>query len=260
MTTPVDHPDALEASLRDLGAHLDLGPADGAALADAVQIVIGESGEPTPIGLPARAARRRPPRWLVAAAAVVVALVGLMAVAPARDAVAGWLGIGAVEIRPRSTPPATDDLPDRTDGPTGPVDAEALERDLPFPLRLLDPDRAGAPLGAAIDPDVDAGLVEVRYRDVTLVAVGLPPDGGSVVGKELGPGTEITTTSVGGRPGLWLAGDPHQVAYRGPDGAPLTDSVRRAGDVLLWQDGGVTYRIEGAASLDAALTLAESLR
>ena len=41
---------------------------------------------------------------------------------------------------------------------------------------------------------------------------------------------------------------------------PGWTAVRRAGDVLLWEEGGVTYRIEGAPSLDEALAVAGSLR
>jgi hypothetical protein len=43
-------------------------------------------------------------------------------------------------------------------------------------------------------------------------------------------------------------------------GRVQTDRVRLSGNVLLWQQGPVTVRIEGARTLGAALALARSLR
>lgn len=205
-----------------------------------------------------RGGRPRPvaPRWLVAAAIVLVAVATILAVAPAREAVARWLGVGAVRIE-TGAPGAT--TPSST-VPSGPVDVAALERSLPFDIRLLDPGLAGDPLGAEVDPAVPTGLVEVRYAEVSLIEIASEPGGSPALGKIVGMGTELRPVTVGESDGFWLVGAPHDIAYLAPDGVVRNDTVRRAGNVLLWADGDVTYRIEGAASVDEALGLAASLR
>ena len=67
---------------------------------------------------------------------------------------------------------------------------------------------------------------------------------------------QLEQTEVNGNRAFWI------------DGAHFfflqTDEIEQwsfvAGDVLLWWDGVVTYRLEGAGNLDEALRLAESLR
>ena len=65
---------------------------------------------------------------------------------------------------------------------------------------------------------------------------------------------------MNGGPGVWLAGRPHQVIYRDADGEIRDDAVRLAGNVLLWEQDGLTLRLEGAASLDDALAYAARVR
>lgn len=254
----VDHlsDDELATLLVDVGRHLELG--------DATVTLPVASGRADRAHRAHRAHRSRRRRLLVAAAMLVVAVALTLAVAPAREAVARWLGIGAVELRTGSadspTPAGGSTGRTTSPGPAGPLDVDALERSLPFDVRLLDPTLAGAPLGAAVDERVATGLVEVRYGDVTLVQIASLPGEPAVVGKTLRPGTEVAPVGVRGRPGFWISGSPHELAYLAPDGSFATDTVRRAGDVLLWEEDGVTYRIEGAPSLDRALALAASLR
>lgn len=284
--------DDLEAALRDLGAHLDLGPGDTAPgralLVTSVLQRLAEGGAPAgtgalaavdPVGDPVGAgrsvaARHADPvgtnrrRLIAAAAAIVVVIVaGLLAIAPTREAIARWAGIGGVRITSDDGP-----LPEGGDpapgapttghdpGRPGSVDLEALAPSLPFALRTVDPAVAGELRAAVVDPSVAPGLIELRYDRFTLVELGSRPDAAPVLAKVLGPGTTITAVTVAGRPGYWIGGDPHQVATVDPDGDVRLDSVRRAGDVLLWEDGGVTYRIEGAESLEAAQAAAASLR
>jgi hypothetical protein len=64
---------------------------------------------------------------------------------------------------------------------------------------------------------------------------------------------------VGGRPGFWVSGA-HQVGVLDRSGAFATDTVRLAGDTLLWQDGEVTYRLESGLDRDDAVAAAASLR
>lgn len=266
----------LTAALRDVGEHLDLGPGatvDGrAALVTAVldrleRLDAIEPTEPTATrgrgGLGGdRGGRGRGP-LLVAAIAVVVVGIGLFALAPAREAIAGWFGVDGLRITRTDDPPPAPDTagPDRPTVPTGEEskDPAALADRLPFPLLLPASEVAGPPVSARIDPGVPSGLIEVRYRDFTLVALASQPGGRPTVSKEIGPATTVEAVTVDGRPGLWLTGAPHQVSFIDPDGAVVLDSVRRAGDVLIWQHDGVTYRIEGLTSLAAALQVATAL-
>ncbi len=276
-TSPIDLTDEqLADALRDLGTHLDLGPAaNQRGRADLVAAVLAELPDRPADGAAVDDKRgvddepgigRRAPRLLVAAAVVLVVVATTLAVAPAREAVARWLGIGGVRIvrieqtdqtdrSDVSAPPAT-----TAPGPDAPVDLDAVVRRLPFVVRLPATDTVGEPQAAAVDPAVPSGLLEVRYRDVTLVALASQPGGQPVLTKVLGPGTTTRPVRVGVASGLWITGDPHEVAFVDPDGAFQVDRVRRAGDVLLWEDDGVTYRIEGAPSLEQALVVARSLR
>ena len=78
--------------------------------------------------------------------------------------------------------------------------------------------------------------------------------------KVLGPGTGIKTVRVNGGPGVYLTGAPHEVLFRTQAGQFQTDRVRLPGNVLIWQQGRLTIRIEGTRTLGQALALARSLR
>jgi hypothetical protein len=65
---------------------------------------------------------------------------------------------------------------------------------------------------------------------------------------------------VNGDSGIYLAGAPHQVIFQESTGAIRTDRIRLAGNVLLWQQGPLTLRIEGTHTLNQALAIARSLR
>jgi len=47
--------------------------------------------------------------------------------------------------------------------------------------------------------------------------------------------------------------------YVDSHGKPLTDSVRLAGNVLLWQEGSITLRLEGEITESHALAIAASM-
>ena len=63
-----------------------------------------------------------------------------------------------------------------------------------------------------------------------------------------------------GGPGVYLSGAPHEVLFETATGQVRTDRVRLAGNVLVWQQGQLTIRIEGTRTLAQALALARSLR
>lgn len=276
------HPDDLdpvELALVDLGAHLDLRPGPtgptGPALSALVLARVPEQHATT------AAPRRRASLALVGVAAAAAVLVALVAVEPARTAVAGWLGIGAVEVTQApapgpgpAAPPASSHHPSATTAPTsvgtvvplgpnpapfGPDQLAAAQAALPFPIHLPSSAVAGAPRTIAVDHAVGTGLVEVAYPTFTLVELASRPDAEPIMSKTVGPGTRILDVRVGTRPALWLDGQPHQLSFVRPDGTYDTDRTRQAGSVLLWEDGGISHRIEGLDSLDAALDVAATM-
>jgi hypothetical protein len=78
--------------------------------------------------------------------------------------------------------------------------------------------------------------------------------------KMIAVGTRVIRARVGSEPAAYVEGAPHEVFFLDAHGNPRTDEVRLAGNVLLWQHGSLTVRIEGARSLRDALNLARSLR
>lgn len=80
----------------------------------------------------------------------------------------------------------------------------------------------------------------------------------------LGPGTfagkgapeVVAATEVNGQPALWTQG-PHQLLLRSGH-----DTFRNlvSGNVLIWEQDGLTYRLETDVTLDEAIRIAESLR
>jgi hypothetical protein len=247
----------LEDALVDLGEHLD--HADGEGLEAAVLRRIREPAQ-------FDESRRSPARRLLAVAAIVVVIAGaLVAIAPARRAIADWLGIGAVEVRrvdrPLPNGPSTHTVPGSL-GPTSPTDAGGLElataqRRVRFTIAVPRDPTAGMRSGVDVDGRIPGGLVVLRYPRFTLVEIASQGDV-PIVGKLLGPGEHVDPVTVGGAPGFWVMGA-HQVTYLDRSGRLRTDTVRRSGPVLVWTAAGVTYRIEGL-DRPAAERIAVSVR
>jgi hypothetical protein len=57
-----------------------------------------------------------------------------------------------------------------------------------------------------------------------------------------------------------LEGSPHFVVFRDARGDYREDSLRLAGDTLVWEREAVLLRLEGLASLEDALRVAASVR
>jgi hypothetical protein len=214
------------------------------------------------------------PAWQRAAVALVVLvalLSGVLALSPAaRKAVAGWLGLRGVKIEvvPSLSPPP----------PLGrnlvlgvPVTLPEAQASVPF--RILVPTASGLNQPDEIDliKSFGTGRVSLLYRArpgfpaASATGVGLlltefeaAPDE-SFIEKKLSPaGTKLEGVTVNGEPGFWIEGV-HELFYVRPDGSPIRDTVRLAGNVLLWQRGSVTLRIEANITMAEALAIAESV-
>jgi hypothetical protein len=250
----------LDAALNDLAEHLDHPPGD--RLPDAVLLRIAE-----PAALDRRAGRprRRSHSLLVLAAAVVLILGTLLAVAPARRAIADWLGIGAVEVvrtehplptgsRALTVPGAPDSTPA---GATG-RQITAARKKVSFPIVMPRDGSVGPLLGIESDARVPGGLVALRYRRFTILEIASDRNG-ATVGKFIDSQASVEPVTVAGWPGLWVTGA-HQIGYLDRSGEVKTETVRRSGPVLMWARTGVTYRIEGATTLARAQAIAATIR
>lgn len=83
----------------------------------------------------------------------------------------------------------------------------------------------------------------------------------AVLGKVVGQGTTIEQLTVNGGAGAWLQGAPHQVFFTTNRGNSfVTDTLRLAGNTLIWEQGGVVMRLEAQVDKATALRIAESLR
>lgn len=219
--------------------------------------------------LAAPAPRRPVPRlrWAMAAVIVVVAAV-ITFVTPVREAVADWLGIGAVRIVEVEEIPA--DVEDSI-GDLGTRVSIGEVADL-LGIERAWPEAIGAPDAAFVrrpdEPAVELSAVWLPADDLPEVGAGgvgallTRFDGaldGPVAEKTVGEGTGLATIAVGDAPGYWISGEVHTFGYVGPDGEVVFETLRLAGNTLLWEQGGFSYRLESGLDLEAAIAVAETL-
>lgn len=231
----------LEQRLVALGAALDLPPAP-----DVAPRVLAE--------LPTRRPARRSPRRSVGIALVAALLVagGAMAAPPTRHVILRILGLRGVRIE------RVPHLPSPPAGTRGlglgrriPLDdarhAAAFTAVLP----------AGSP-AAYLNHDIPGGRISLRLGRMLIIE--FRGTATPFLFKVIGPRTTVKRVRVNGRPGVYLLGAPHEVLFQAQTGQVQTDRIRLAGNVLIWQRGPLTIRIEGTPTLRQALTVARSLR
>ena len=80
------------------------------------------------------------------------------------------------------------------------------------------------------------------------------------IAKMAGPGTAVVAVTVAGQPGFWLSGQPHAFLYQDAGGVAQQQTLRLAGNTLIWTHGDLTLRLESALSEAAALAIASSVR
>jgi hypothetical protein len=65
---------------------------------------------------------------------------------------------------------------------------------------------------------------------------------------------------VNGGMGYWIEGQPHLFIYRDARGEIRDEILRLAGNTLLWEQGGLTLRLEASIPRETALRIANSVR
>jgi hypothetical protein len=190
---------------------------------------------------------------VVAIAAALVVAGAAFAVPTSRHAILRVLGLRGVRIERLSRPV--------------PLPADELAR-LALGRRIaLGRARHAAGFTALLPPDATAAYLanDVPGRRISLIAghavvIEFRASFSPFIVKLLGPGTRTRRVRVGRDPGIFLFGAPHEVLFEEAGGGFGTVQVGIAGDVLLWQDGPLMLRIEGAGTLARARALARALR
>jgi hypothetical protein len=214
--------------------------------------------------------------WLLAAILLIAIAGGLVFFPEARNAIADRLGLKGVQIR------WVDDVPTLVPSPVGeplllgrPVSLDEARAAVDFPvlvpgtgfntpqeIYLLDQDQgamvsfvypAGPGLPATDETGVGALLTQFKGdADRDMIEKGLLNDGAQE--------THLEAVSVGGEPGFWISGASHTffvVCYDA--GECRQERYRLAGNVLIWEQEGVTLRLESGLSREDALAIAESI-
>jgi hypothetical protein len=257
----------IDAALRELAVYVEL-PATP-AIAGTVAARLRAAPAPS---------RRRRTEWvrrrrvLAFAVFLLVLLAGTLAAIPGtRTAIADLLGFDGVriEVDASRTPPAArfDKL-----GLGQPVTLEEARKLSHFRLRTLESARLGTP-EIYFAPFPAGGQVTFIYRasgslrESAETGVGLlftqfraDIHEDVVVHKNVDQGARVEVLDIGGSKGYWVQGPHAFYGYTDENDVDVFEEARAAGNALLWQEGGMTYRIEGAITKAEALALAASLR
>jgi hypothetical protein len=275
----------LGQALADLGAHLAYPPTPDLARSVGARLARDRASRPAIGWLPRLA--------LAFLAVVLVVGAALAALPTTRAALAGRLGLAGVTIThlpfvPSPTPTATPTstatgtatpAPTATPGPPGASLslgdrvslAEARSR-VTYPILVPTDPSLGAPDAVYYQVAPVGGEVALAYRarpdlpsvvgtDVGLLVVEFQGTvGGGLLGKGLGPGTRLQEVTVNGDPGYWIEGSPHFIFYQDASGNVQQETIRLAGNTLIWQHGDRIVRIESSLDEATALRIATSLR
>jgi hypothetical protein len=252
----------LEATLVDIGARLDY--PQPTHMAQAVRARLREPRPKRPLW-PAPAFA---PAFVTLALLLVVVALGSPGV---RSAAREFFHLRGIDIFPvPSVATVAPTLPVTIPGER--VSLDEARRRVHFTVRQPTVPELGAPDVVLLDTTGGAERVTLLYGEragltptqVPGVSVLLVEFRGSVdaafFGKGFGPGTTLEEVTVNGGRGFWLAGAPHFFFYRDPSGGIQQETLRLAGNTLLWEQDGVTLRLEAAVTKDQALRIAASVR
>jgi hypothetical protein len=254
----------LERALRDLGPEYPYPPTP--ALSSRVRLRITAQ----PVAQPRRLELWRDPRRLALAAAVLLVLLGAAALAnPAtRDAIAHFFHVRGVIVNRVPSPAPSVSSPTSLD--LGRVtNRELAQATVKFPIAV--PPALGTPDAVYVASGPPGGEVALAYTPrpgipmvkQTGLGVLITEFRGDLfpgfISKEVGPGTTLEEISVNGDAGWWIAGEPHTVIVRGSGGDGQQEILRLAANTLIWEHGGVTYRIESGLSKADALRIAAGM-
>lgn len=256
----------LEAALTDLGERLAY--PRPTRLAAAVRARLNEP---------------RPRRWWDAvvsprfafapavATLLLILVVSLAAVPDVRAAADQFLHLRGIDIFRTSATPSAPVASPLVPFPGQRVSLEEARSRAPF-LRAPADARLGAPDQVYVDQTQAGDRVTLVYvsrpeipvsREAGVSAVVVAFRGRideSLFAKVAIAGTRVEEVTVSGGRGYWLEGTPHQFFYLDSAGNPSPETLRLAGNTLLWEQSGVTFRLEAQLARDDALRIATTFR
>lgn len=126
---------------------------------------------------------------------------------------------------------------------------------------LVVPQALGAPDGVYFQENPPGGMVSFVYGSSDEPRALFTQFAASVdeaLFKKVAPDAKIQAVTVDGQPGFWIEGA-HFFSYFDRDGEMQSEQVRLAGNVLLWERGTRTLRLEADISRQEALRIAASV-
>lgn len=249
--------DRIEAGLAELGRALAYPQADP-RLATRVSTAI-QAGD---------SRRTSPWRLREVRTSLVVAVILLLVLA----AVAAAVGLGLTRVRIELVPGgAIPSATARGHSALGArlgtrVELETLANTVDFPVVI--PATLRGPDAVYVDDGrvslvwlPDADLPAIEGTDVGLVLTQIDGDVDEGYYEKLVHAgmARIEPVIVRGAPGFWISGAPHALVYRNRDGRSVEETRRMVGDVLIWERGDRTYRLESALGKAATMELAAAI-
>lgn len=210
-----------------------------------------------------------PRRWALALVALLVAAAAVVALSPeVRSVVAQRLGLRSVVITQVSAvTPVPVGGPLNLGRPTTlEAAASAVAWHIAVPQALGAPDEVyqtdlppGGQVALVYRPRADLPAASTTGVGALITEFQATLPSGGVVGKGVPPGTRLESVTVNASDGYWIEGALHVMfMFQNTRGQYDSETTRLAANVLLWEDGPLTLRLEGAMSKDAALAIATS--
>lgn len=215
---------------------------------------------------PARSPRLISKTWAWSLTIILILLSSLLLIPPARAAILEFIQIGIVRIFPQPIELTAEPIPTGTSNAplqfletiAGKTTLEDAQEQVPYPILLPTyPVDIGKPDYVYIQ-NADGNMTILVWLDpqspeTVLMSLHFIPAGSWAITK-VSP-TIIEETNVNGQRAIWAVG-PYPLRFSNGD----LDFTRIVdGNVLIWADDTLTYRLETDMSLEEALKVAESL-
>jgi hypothetical protein len=261
MSEPMRHlsDEGLGAALKAVATQVDYPPTPEMSR----QIRARIQAAPEPHRVPLRS--RRYAFALAVVGVLVVGFAAIMALSPrAREAVADFIGVGGVRIGFDMPSPSVSPADELDLGPE--VTLEEAEGFVGFDVKT--PQLADLP-----EPEIhlttppSSGMVSLLYRDayrdaddpgLLITQFEARLEEGFLKKLAFEEGARVEYLIVRGSPGYWVTGT-HFFAYFDESGDIREETLRLADNVLLWEENGITHRVEGGFDKAKALRIADSM-
>jgi hypothetical protein len=188
-------------------------------------------------------------------AVLAVAVGAVMAVPQTRAAILEFFGLRGVTIQRVEELPT---VPKRSElGLGAPVELDEIG----VPWKIVVPEELGEPDAVYYRPNPPGGMVSFVYGEPErprAIFTQFQATVDDAVFKKLSAVTKVEGVLIDGERGFWLSGAPHVFLYLDRAGNVREETVRLVGNVLLWERGSLTLRLEADVSRAEALAIARS--